>query len=64
MWYKGHVAKYLGRYTREDLINKKDKNDIAESMEILPNFKYVYCEEIKKNGKVVALDIYLCTEYF
>ena len=64
MFYKGHVAKYLGRYTREELIAKKDKEDIKTSIEIAPEFKYVYCEEVKKNGKVVALDIYLSCDYF
>ena len=51
---------YIGRFNGDELSNKKDKAEVEKAREIYPALKYNITKEIKKNGKVVALDIWIC----
>lgn len=54
---------YVGRFTEQDLKERKDREAINAKKVMLPTFKYIYCEDVKKRGKVIALDVYL-SPYF
>lgn len=50
---------YVGRFTEQDLKEGKDREAINAKKAILPAFKYIHAKEIRKGGKIVALDVYL-----
>ena len=50
---------YVGRFTEEDLKQGKDKL-IVKAKQEETGFKYTNTKLIKKNGKNVGIDIYVC----
>lgn len=52
---------YVGRFTEQDLMNRKDKKAIADKKKMAPAFRFIYCEDVKKKGKIIALDVWLST---
>lgn len=54
---------YIGTYSKEDLINKKDKEDIKKKQDLFPDLKYVYSEQVLKGKEVIALKVYLSSVY-
>ena len=54
---------YIGTYSKQDLINKKDKEDIKKKQDLFPDLKYVYSEQVFKGKEVVALKVYLSNIY-
>lgn len=54
---------YVGRFNEADLIAHKDRAAINAKRELAPAYKYIYSKEVKKGRKIVALDVWLSTEY-
>ncbi len=54
---------YLGRFNETDLKQKRDREAIAAGKQEHPTHKYIYAEDVKRRGVVVALDVYLSPEY-
>lgn len=50
---------YVGRFNEQDLMERKDKEAIDVKKEMLPAFRFIYCEDVKKRGQIVALDVWL-----
>lgn len=50
---------YVGRFNEQDLIERRDKEAIDNKKKMLPTFRFIYCEDVKKRGKIVALDVWL-----
>lgn len=53
---------YIGRFSREDLINGRDKKEIKRIQDIT-GLKYVSAKEVKKGKEIIGLDVYLREEY-
>lgn len=54
---------YVGRFSESDIVAKKDREAINAKRELCPDFRYIYAKDVKRGRKVVALDVYLSTEY-
>lgn len=54
---------YVGRFTEQDLKERKDREAINANKSMLPAFKYIYTEDVKKGGEIIALDVYLSDKF-
>lgn len=54
---------YVGRFTEQDLKERKDREAINAKKAMLPTFRFIYTKDVKKGGKVIALDIYLSDKF-
>ena len=50
---------YVGRFSEEDMISKIDKIKVQEAMD-KHNLKYTNTKLVKKSGKIIGLDIWIC----
>lgn len=50
---------YVGRFNEDDLRNGVDKKETKKAME-QHNLNYTETKLIKKSGKIVAMDIWVC----
>lgn len=51
---------YVGRFSEEEIKNGVDKIEVKKAME-KHNLKYTETKFVKKSGKIVAMDIWVCT---
>ena len=53
---------YVGRFNEDDLKAERDKTaTIRKKAETDYKYKYVNTKLIRKDGKIIAIEIYLCT---
>ena len=50
---------YVGRFSEQDLSEGRDKVAVEKAM-LSTGLKYINTKLVKHNGKVVAMDIWIC----
>ena len=54
---------YIGKFNEEQIRNKEDKKAVKLAQEKNKEYIYIDSQIIKKGGKIVGLNIWICNKY-